>query len=254
MSGESLGRSTIRPVIPSGSDYSEAAPAEKPAQESTHVVEEEGMLDTAGMSETVLQQQVRARQELKKKMEARRKARGGRRGPVARKRKPAEASTDQATPTHPAIERAASPTSGMDGSDDDYSEPETMVNSGITSSQISIADPRYYEDCIPARIFSPSPQPSSSNEDADSEVSWDKRTVSRKGSGTMMRKFGTWSGKGKYRFAEPMMRTPRMTKSCMSLDVSKSTEELRKEMEREQESARDMALGAAKKAWGSGNS
>jgi len=220
----------------------------QPVGEAPVVEEEEERLDSAGMNTSVMEQQIAARLELKKKMEERRKARGGRRGPVARK-KPA----DQAM--SPAIERTASPASGMDGSDH-FSEDETMVNSGLTSSQISIADPRYYADCIAARIFTPSPPP---NDDADSEgsSSWDGRKVSlvKKPSisMSMSRKFGTWSGKNRYRFSELKgEKTPRMVKSFTDMDgdVRKSTEDFRREVEKDQERARIMAINAAKAAWG----
>ena len=95
---------------------------------------DEEVMDTAGMNASVMEQQIAARVALKKKMEdAQKKGGNVRRGPVARARPKAEDVTTS--------ERPGSPMGG-DGSDvgDEYLF--------TPKSEISIADPRFYEDCI----------------------------------------------------------------------------------------------------------
>jgi hypothetical protein len=233
---------------PSASPSSKAAAMTGEVPEvivTASAVEEEERLDSAGMNTSVMDQQIAARVELKRKMEARRKAGGGRRGPVARKKQPEQVAD-------PVIERTTSPASGIDGSHH-FSEDETMVNSVVTSSQVSISDPRYYADCIAARIFTPSPPPC---DDAGSECSsWDGRKWSVSNQLEKGMKFGTWSGNNRYQFGDGVRKKGmRMVKSCATLEERKSTEAFRRAIERDQESARIMAINAAKAAWGSSDS
>lgn len=166
-------------------------PAEKPKagvklaakiiEEVAPVVnDEEEKLDTAGMNESVLEQQIKARMELKKKMEERRKAGGGRRGPIAKKRdvepvaeQPAEETVLQPTPAVEAttkvttdVERATGKISpgfrDLRCSFSSPSEPEQDAASSSAGKAIGVldpGDPKYYADCLAARVFTPSPPP-----------------------------------------------------------------------------------------------
>lgn len=174
-----------------------------------------------------------------------------RRGPVTRKHGEQSASQKPAPKiAPPVIMPARTATRGgaaraigiMDGNTDHGDEDSVaapIVESEVVDSEISIADPRFYDDCIVNKT--PGPETGrycgESEEERSDEMSF--------GMGSKKGKYSTWSGRDwdKYRRQD--------RRSLGTLMLRKSTDEVLRELERMEKAERENTLRAAEEAWGS---
>jgi hypothetical protein len=171
-----------------------------------------------------------------------------RRGPVARQ--PGEQVTPSVPKPAPKIApavimpaRGAAAKDFMDGSMDQGDKDcvaARMGDSEIDGGDLSIADPRFYDDCIVNQT--PCPESNLYCEASDGE-GLDEVNLSL---GLKKEKFRTWSGRDwdKYRHQDKNRR------SLGTIMLRKSTDEVLCELEMLEKVERENALMAAEKAWG----
>lgn len=170
-----------------------------------------------------------------------------RRGPVARK------PGDQLSPSVPkAAPKIAPPVvmpgrgaavkafdiidGNMDHCDEESATPQ-LSNSKLNDRKISIADPRFYDDCVVNTTPGPEREFYCDEGERLDEVS---------PRGSKNSKYRTWSGRDwdKYRYSDKSRR------SLGALMLRKSTDEMRNELKRAEVVERENALRAAEEAWG----
>ena len=182
----------------------------KATSEAKHPDTVEKELDTAGMNRTTLAHQIDERAALKKKIEERKKAEGGvRRGPVARAKPELviSGSIQQAL----AFQRSTGPepteytksqrsSGAMRGNqinlDRILFENNTEHDYEIDNSPISIADPRFYEDCIIGGFLNTSSEGQSEKLNIDNMM---MRFRSLRFQNSNDDRFRTWNGMAKDR-------------------------------------------------------
>ena len=128
-----------------------------------------------------------------------------------------------------------------DGSMDHGSEHSIVAqvdNSETDNGQISIGDPRFYDDCIV--ITTPGPETGllcrNDHESLDD----------MSGKGSKKSKYRTWSGKD----WDNVRHSAKNRRSLGTLKLRKSTDEILKELKKAEVVERDNALRAAEEAWG----
>jgi hypothetical protein len=129
--------------------------------------------------------------------------------------------------------------SSMDEGDEDFVTAQ-IDNSEWDESGISIADPRFYDDCIFNHI--PGPETGLYSEESEALDEMNPKASD----GSKKSKYKTWSGKDrdKYRHKAKSRR------SLGTLKVRKSTDEVLCALKRAEVMERDNALRAAEQAWG----
>ena len=171
-----------------------------------------------------------------------------RRGPVARKpgeQRPTSKPPPKIAPPviMPSRGGANNAFAIMDGSMDHGDEDSVAALSGKSDTDeadISIADPRFYDDCI----FNATPGPEKHGE-RDGSEDFDQISPKSK-EGSRKYKYMTWSGKDRDKHGYLEMNR----RSLGALMLRKSTDEMRTELKKAEIAEMENALRAAEKAWG----
>jgi hypothetical protein len=165
-----------------------------------------------------------------------------RRGPVARKSGDEAQKQKPAPKIAPAVVmsargRGAGKAIGlMDGSM--YHGSENSIEAPISDSKfddgdISIADPRFYDDCI----VKTNPGPEDGLDDVNSR-------------GSKKSKYRTWSSKDWDKIPDNFRSSAKKRRSLGTLKLRKSTDEILTELKKAEVDEREKALRAAEEAWG----
>lgn len=190
---------------------------------------------------TAFDEQVTAVVTLKEKMDAAAK-RGGKRGPVARKQLPLQSPC----PSEIALRRESPDThdGALESTDDEHDEAshsEDSFSAGFDDLELSIADPKFYDDCILSQILADNVDLSDSNSLEDFNPPTDRE------------KFKTWSGKEWMEYKHgSLIKSPRRVSSFGDM-LRKSTDEFQCELLKMEKLERENALRAAERAWGDNN-
>jgi hypothetical protein len=195
------------------------------------------------MNADILAEQIAAMAVLKKKMEEARKAGGIRRGPVAR---PKPKSDEESTPERPTSPSGA----GANEAADIRSNDSPILNLSWEQSQISIADPRFYDDCI-VTSSPDTPSPSAGN---DFRHAVEGRISSEEGDEIVKIQISTdersrtWSGKVRHRNNEAV----RSTRSLGDVELRESTDDFKQQLAQAEVAERERTLSMVEEAWGKG--
>jgi hypothetical protein len=218
-------------------------------------------VDAFGMNTSAIETQIAEGIVLKKKLDAKKKS-GTRRGPVARKF-PADSTARDGDPSSVA---GASLDGNIDFLADDGFDAYQFENfdlPGFDDSQMSIADLKFYEDCVSSQSLEEDEYAPSQDSGVGQRLEDGADYEDNRYAGTLILqkgkvpgkerfpRFSTWGGinRDKYVYGRGV-KHPRKALSSGDMLLRKSTDDFQCELEKMENMERENALRVAEEAWG----